>query len=267
MYCWCQWWPALISPVLIWHWCFISFAFCHYLLFVSLAGAFVGCALNGSVVSTRDSVNARFYGGPIKASEILLGSLPKPPAAATLYKALSVLFDKIEKWISWSFSLVCDTQGSMVNWIIYGSLVRSIYLILVGDDASVHLTIHCFPSNWGIWNHKPLCKFCRQFSLEMKRKPFFQLLSKFFSLVRSLGSMVLGSVYSGSKVQWIGGLRSSFVVFDWDKPEESGLKKENIFLICWITPLSKNYRTFEPICLRKKNKVFLLETEMEPLFN
>nr|ACG25385.1 zinc ion binding protein [Zea mays] len=60
-------------------------------------GAFVGCALNGSVVSTRDSVNARFYGGPIKASEILLGSLPKPPVAATLYKALSILFDKIEK--------------------------------------------------------------------------------------------------------------------------------------------------------------------------
>lgn len=60
-------------------------------------GAFVGCALNGRVVSTRDSVNARFYGGPIKASEILLGSLPRPPAAATLYKALSILFDKIEK--------------------------------------------------------------------------------------------------------------------------------------------------------------------------
>jgi len=57
----------------------------------------VGCALNGSVVSTRDSVNARFYGGPVKASEILLGSLPRPPAAATLYKALSILYDKIKK--------------------------------------------------------------------------------------------------------------------------------------------------------------------------
>ncbi|KAM3212486.1 hypothetical protein ACQJBY_065499 [Aegilops geniculata] len=60
-------------------------------------GAFVGCALNGSVVSTRNNENARFYGGPVKASEILLGSLPKPPAAATLYKALSTLFDKIGK--------------------------------------------------------------------------------------------------------------------------------------------------------------------------
>lgn len=58
-------------------------------------GAFVGCALNGSVVSTRNSENARFYGGPVKASEILLGSMAKPPAAATLYKALSMLFEKI----------------------------------------------------------------------------------------------------------------------------------------------------------------------------
>ncbi|KAJ1259516.1 hypothetical protein BS78_10G162200 [Paspalum vaginatum] len=63
-------------------------------------GAFVGCALNGSVVSTRDSVNAQFYGGPIKASEILLGSMPRPPAAATLYKALSILFEKIKKQTS-----------------------------------------------------------------------------------------------------------------------------------------------------------------------
>lgn len=56
----------------------------------------MGCAFNGSVVSTRDSVNARFYGGPIKALEILLGSLPRPAAGAALYKVLSVLFDKIE---------------------------------------------------------------------------------------------------------------------------------------------------------------------------
>jgi SH3 domain-containing YSC84-like protein 1 len=62
-----------------------------------MAGAFMGCAFNGSVVSTRNSINDRFYGGRIKASEILLGSLPRPPAAAALYKALSILFDKIEK--------------------------------------------------------------------------------------------------------------------------------------------------------------------------
>ncbi|KQJ94166.1 uncharacterized protein LOC100827992 [Brachypodium distachyon] len=60
-------------------------------------GAFVGCALNGSIVSTRDTENARFYGGAIKAPDILLGSMDKPPAASALYKALSELFDKIEK--------------------------------------------------------------------------------------------------------------------------------------------------------------------------
>lgn len=60
-------------------------------------GAFVGCALNGSIVSTRDTENARFYGGPVKASDILLGSMGRPPAATALYKALSELFEKIGK--------------------------------------------------------------------------------------------------------------------------------------------------------------------------
>ncbi|KAL5207258.1 hypothetical protein ABZP36_031693 [Zizania latifolia] len=60
-------------------------------------GAFVGCALNGSIVSTRDTENARFYGGPIKASDILMGSMARPPAAAVLYKVLLELFDKPEK--------------------------------------------------------------------------------------------------------------------------------------------------------------------------
>uniref|UniRef100_A0A0D9YPP9 FYVE-type domain-containing protein n=1 Tax=Oryza glumipatula TaxID=40148 RepID=A0A0D9YPP9_9ORYZ len=60
-------------------------------------GAFVGCALNGSLVSTRDTENARFYGGPIKAPDILMGSMARPPAAAALYKVLSELFDNPEK--------------------------------------------------------------------------------------------------------------------------------------------------------------------------
>ncbi|XP_042460697.1 uncharacterized protein LOC122044242 [Zingiber officinale] len=51
-------------------------------------GAFVGCALNGNMVNTRVSVNTCFYGAPVKASEILLGSMPRPPAAAILYRAL-----------------------------------------------------------------------------------------------------------------------------------------------------------------------------------
>ncbi|XP_031118491.1 uncharacterized protein LOC116022077 [Ipomoea triloba] len=59
-------------------------------------GAFVGCALEGSVVTTRTRENSRFYGNPsITTSNILLGSMPRPPAAAILYHALSKLYQKI----------------------------------------------------------------------------------------------------------------------------------------------------------------------------
>ncbi|KAG5622315.1 hypothetical protein H5410_007533 [Solanum commersonii] len=59
-------------------------------------GAFVGCSLQGSVVTTRTRENSRFYGcQSIKASEILLGSLPNPPAAAALYRALTDLYQKL----------------------------------------------------------------------------------------------------------------------------------------------------------------------------
>lgn len=59
-------------------------------------GAFVGCSLQGSVVTTRTRENSRFYGSQsIKASEILLGSLPNPPAAAALYRALTDLYQKL----------------------------------------------------------------------------------------------------------------------------------------------------------------------------
>ncbi|XP_077228891.1 RING/FYVE/PHD-type zinc finger family protein [Tasmannia lanceolata] len=61
-------------------------------------GAFVGCSLEGSMVMTRTSENSLFYGSSsIEASDILLGSLPRPPAAAILYHALSDLFQKVEK--------------------------------------------------------------------------------------------------------------------------------------------------------------------------
>ncbi|KAK9085780.1 hypothetical protein Sjap_026191 [Stephania japonica] len=60
-------------------------------------GAFVGCSLEGSVVTTRAVENFRFYGSQsIGTSDILLGSLPRPPAAATLYKALSDLYQKFQ---------------------------------------------------------------------------------------------------------------------------------------------------------------------------
>ncbi|KAF5771818.1 putative FYVE zinc finger, ysc84 actin-binding domain, Zinc finger, FYVE/PHD-type [Helianthus annuus] len=62
-------------------------------------GAFVGCSLEGSMVTTRVQENCRFYGNPsIKTFDILLGSLPRPPAAAILYDALSELYMKVESF-------------------------------------------------------------------------------------------------------------------------------------------------------------------------
>lgn len=59
-------------------------------------GAFVGCSLEGSIVTTRAQENSRFYGSQsITSSHILLGSLPRPPAAAVLYRALGDLYRKL----------------------------------------------------------------------------------------------------------------------------------------------------------------------------
>ncbi|KAM7273505.1 hypothetical protein ACFE04_028169 [Oxalis oulophora] len=53
--------------------------------------AFVGCSLEGSLVTTRTQENSRFYGiSSISASEILLGSFPQPPAAAKLYDTVNL---------------------------------------------------------------------------------------------------------------------------------------------------------------------------------
>ncbi|KAI3466031.1 hypothetical protein Pfo_022694 [Paulownia fortunei] len=58
-------------------------------------GAFVGCSLEGNIVKTRTQENSRFYGNPsISAAEILLGSMPRPPAASALYQTLSELYKK-----------------------------------------------------------------------------------------------------------------------------------------------------------------------------
>lgn len=60
-------------------------------------GAFIGCSLEGSIVTTRIRENSRFYGNPsISASDILVGSMPRPPAAGILYNALSALFQKLK---------------------------------------------------------------------------------------------------------------------------------------------------------------------------
>ncbi|KAK5792242.1 SH3 domain-containing protein [Gossypium arboreum] len=59
-------------------------------------GAFFGCSLEGSIVTTRRRENSRFYGSQtITASDILLGSMPQAPAAAILYHALSDLYSTL----------------------------------------------------------------------------------------------------------------------------------------------------------------------------
>lgn len=60
-------------------------------------GAFVGCSLESNIVTARHKENSRFYGNSsLKTSDILLGSLPRPPAAAILYDSLSALYQKLE---------------------------------------------------------------------------------------------------------------------------------------------------------------------------
>jgi lipid-binding SYLF domain-containing protein len=55
-------------------------------------GVFAGCSIEGNIVMTRASANVQFYGDPsINASEILLGSMKQPKAAAPLYATLSDL--------------------------------------------------------------------------------------------------------------------------------------------------------------------------------
>ncbi|QCD76903.1 early endosome antigen 1 [Vigna unguiculata] len=59
-------------------------------------GAFVGCSLEGSMVTTRTQENSRFYGSQSIAATEILGSLPRPPAAAILYRALADLYSKVD---------------------------------------------------------------------------------------------------------------------------------------------------------------------------
>ena len=51
-------------------------------------GLYAGVSLDGKVIVTRHSVNEKFYGQQISASELLGGEVPTPPAAQPLYDAL-----------------------------------------------------------------------------------------------------------------------------------------------------------------------------------
>ncbi|KAK4271752.1 hypothetical protein QN277_020395 [Acacia crassicarpa] len=60
-------------------------------------GAFVGCSLEGSIVTTRWRENARFYGSQsLTGTDLLLGSLPRPTAATILYRALEDIYWKLD---------------------------------------------------------------------------------------------------------------------------------------------------------------------------
>ncbi|MFS7999688.1 putative ysc84 actin-binding domain-containing protein [Helianthus anomalus] len=62
-------------------------------------GAFVGCSFEGSMVTTHVQETCRFYGNSsIKTFNVLLGSLPRPPAATILYVALSEPYMKVESY-------------------------------------------------------------------------------------------------------------------------------------------------------------------------
>eukprot|EP00850_Spirogloea_muscicola_P008827 SM000048S16539 [mRNA] locus=s48:228608:232041:- [translate_table: standard] len=60
-------------------------------------GAFIGISVESSIAVTRSEANCRFYGDrSITSSQLLLGSVPRPRAAAPLYAALDDLFAKVE---------------------------------------------------------------------------------------------------------------------------------------------------------------------------
>eukprot|EP00850_Spirogloea_muscicola_P012440 SM000080S22955 [mRNA] locus=s80:294723:298438:- [translate_table: standard] len=60
-------------------------------------GAFIGISVESSIAVTRSEANCRFYGDrSITSSQLLLGSVPRPRAAAPLYAALDGLFAKVE---------------------------------------------------------------------------------------------------------------------------------------------------------------------------
>jgi lipid-binding SYLF domain-containing protein len=52
-------------------------------------GFFAGVSLEGTVLSTRDQMNAAYYGKPVETREILVGKVQPPAGAERLVAALS----------------------------------------------------------------------------------------------------------------------------------------------------------------------------------
>jgi lipid-binding SYLF domain-containing protein len=51
-------------------------------------GLFAGASLEGSVIATQKTANARYYGRPVSSRDILSGSVPSPQRASVLQAAL-----------------------------------------------------------------------------------------------------------------------------------------------------------------------------------
>lgn len=51
-------------------------------------GLFAGISLEGAVIVTQSGANARYYGEPVRAREILFGNVKAPPGARVLHSAL-----------------------------------------------------------------------------------------------------------------------------------------------------------------------------------
>lgn len=47
-------------------------------------GLFAGVSLEGAVIATRKGANARYYGRPVRAADVLSGRIPPPPGASRL---------------------------------------------------------------------------------------------------------------------------------------------------------------------------------------
>jgi lipid-binding SYLF domain-containing protein len=52
-------------------------------------GLFAGISLEGTVIGTRDELNAAYYGGPVQAKDILAGKVQPPIRAQKLRAVLS----------------------------------------------------------------------------------------------------------------------------------------------------------------------------------
>ena len=47
-------------------------------------GLFAGVSLEGAVIATRKGANARYYGRPVRAADVLSGRIAPPPGASRL---------------------------------------------------------------------------------------------------------------------------------------------------------------------------------------